>query len=42
MIDKIFLEEIENIKGNVKGDFFAGKKVLVTGGPALLAVGFAM
>jgi nucleoside-diphosphate-sugar epimerase len=36
MIDKIFLEEIENIKGNVKGDFFAGKKVLVTGGAGFI------
>ena len=36
MIDKIILEDIETIKSNVKADFFAGKKVLVTGGAGFI------
>lgn len=36
MIDKIILEENENIKSDVKGDFFAGKNVLVTGGAGFI------
>ena len=36
MIDKIIIEDIETIKRNVKGDYFAGKKVLVTGGAGFI------
>ena len=36
MIDNIIIEDIEKIKCNVKGDFFAGKKVLVTGGAGFI------
>lgn len=36
MIDDIILEDIEKIKSNVKGDFFAEKKVLVTGGAGFI------
>ena len=36
MIDSIIIEDIEKIKSNVKGDFFAGKKVLVTGGAGFI------
>jgi UDP-glucuronate decarboxylase len=36
MIDNLILEDIEKIKNNVKGDFFADKKVLVTGGAGFI------
>ncbi len=36
MIDKIIVEDIETINGMVKQDFFAGKKVLVTGGAGFI------
>jgi UDP-glucuronate decarboxylase len=36
MIDKIILEDIEKIKSAVKGEFFAGRKVLVTGGAGFI------
>jgi nucleoside-diphosphate-sugar epimerase len=36
MIDCIILEDIEKIKSNVKGDSFAGKTVLVTGGAGFI------
>lgn len=36
MIDNIILEDIEEIKRNVKNDFFANKKVLVTGGAGFI------
>ncbi len=36
MIDNIVFEDIETIKSNLKGDFFAGKKVLVTGGAGFI------
>jgi UDP-glucuronate decarboxylase len=36
LIDNLILEDIEKIKSNVKGDFFAGKKVLVTGGAGFI------
>ena len=36
MIDRIIIEDIEKVKCSVKGDFFAGKKVLVTGGAGFI------
>ncbi len=36
MIDDIILEDIERIKSSVKGDFFVGKRVLVTGGAGFI------
>lgn len=36
MIDKIILEDIEKIKNAVKGEFFAGKKMLITGGAGFI------
>ncbi len=36
MMDRIILEDIEQIKSNVKGDFFADKKILVTGGAGFI------
>ena len=36
MIDDIILEDIEKIKSAVKGDIFAEKKVLVTGGAGFI------
>jgi UDP-glucuronate decarboxylase len=36
MIDNIILEDIEKIKSAVKGDDFAGKKVLITGGAGFI------
>jgi UDP-glucuronate decarboxylase len=36
MIDKIISEDLEKIKSTVKGDVFAGKKVLVTGGAGFI------
>ncbi len=36
MMDKIISEDIEKIKNAVKGDVFAGKKVLVTGGAGFI------
>jgi len=36
MIDNLILEDIEKIKKNVKGGFFADKKVLVTGGAGFI------
>ena len=36
MMDKIISQDIEKIKGAVKGDAFEGKKVLVTGGAGFI------
>jgi nucleoside-diphosphate-sugar epimerase len=36
MIDDIILEDIEKVKSAVKGDIFAEKKVLVTGGAGFI------
>jgi len=36
MIGEIIREDLEKIKSNIKGEFFAGKKVLVTGGAGFL------
>jgi UDP-glucuronate decarboxylase len=36
MIDNTTLEDVGKIKSDVKGDFFAGKKVLVTGGAGFI------
>jgi len=36
MMDDIIREDIENIKRNVKAEFFAAKKVLVTGGAGFI------
>jgi len=36
MIDEIILEDIEKIKSDLKGEGFAGKKVLVTGGAGFI------
>ena len=36
MIDKIIAQDIEKIKGVVKGEIFSGKNVLVTGGAGFL------
>ena len=36
MMDKIIGEDLEKIKSTVKGDFFSGKKVLVTGGAGFI------
>jgi len=36
MIDDIILEDIQKIKSNLKGDAFAGRKILVTGGAGFI------
>ena len=36
MMDNIISEDLEKIKRAVKGDAFAGKKVLVTGGAGFI------
>lgn len=36
MIDNIILQDLEKIKNNVKSEFFANKKVLVTGGAGFI------
>jgi len=36
MIDEIILQDIEKIKSAVKADFFADKKILVTGGAGFI------
>jgi UDP-glucuronate decarboxylase len=36
MIDDIILEDVEKIKSALKGDVFAGKKVLITGGAGFI------
>ena len=36
MIDNMILEDIEKIKSNIKSEFFADKKVLVTGGAGFI------
>ena len=36
MIDDIIREDIEKIKSAVKGDYFEGKKALVTGGAGFI------
>jgi UDP-glucuronate decarboxylase len=36
MIDEMILEDVEKIKSNLKGDVFAGKRVLVTGGAGFI------
>jgi len=36
VIDDIILEDIEKIRSNIKGEFFVGKKVLITGGAGFI------
>ena len=36
MIDEIILKDVEKIKSDLKGDVFAGKRVLVTGGAGFI------
>ena len=36
MMDNIIKEDLEKIKSTVKGDAFAGKRVLVTGGAGFI------
>jgi UDP-glucuronate decarboxylase len=36
MMDEIIREDIERIKDNIKGEFFTGKRVLVTGGAGFI------